>query len=86
MVGAELRDQFQHRLQIVDAFRVALRLPGQAVPAQEVRHFSRESRVDEAHAGAIEPGIADHRQLGLERPFRLIGQPPLHRPQRLQNA
>ncbi len=86
VIGAELGDQLEHRFQVVDALRVALRLPDHAMRAQEARHLAREGRIDEADAGAVKPGIADHRELGLQRPFVLIGQPPLHRPERLQDA
>ena len=45
-----------------------------------------EIRIDEPDAGAVEAGVADHRKLGLQRPLRCIRPPPLHRPERLQDA
>ena len=86
VVGAKPRHQLQHRLQIVDIGRVALRLPDHAVVAQEGSDFGGEIRVDEPDAGAVEAGVADHRKLGLQRPLRFIRPPPLHRPERLQDA
>jgi len=86
VVGPKPRHQFQHRFQIVHIGWVALRLPDHAVPAQKVGDFHSKSRIDEADAGAIEAGVADHRKLGLERPLRCISPPPLHCPERLQHA
>ncbi|VIO79966.1 hypothetical protein CI1B_83000 [Bradyrhizobium ivorense] len=86
VIGAELADQIEHRLQIVHRLRIALRLPDHAVRMEEARDLAREGRIDEADAGAVKPGIADHRELGLQRPFVRIGQPPLHRPERLQDT
>jgi len=57
-----------------------------AVRAQEGGDFGGEAGVDEADAGAVEAGVADHRKLGLERPLRCISPPPLHCPERLQDA
>ena len=42
MVGAEPRHQFQHRLQVVDIGRIALRLPDHVVAAQERGDFAGE--------------------------------------------
>jgi hypothetical protein len=86
VVGANPRHELQHRFQIVDVGRVALRLPDHLVRAKEVGDFLRERRIDEPDAGAVEAGVADHRELGLQRPLRFIRPPPLHRPERLQDA
>jgi hypothetical protein len=56
------------------------------VIAQDMRDLGCEGRIDEPDAGAIEASVADHRQLGPKRPLRLIGESPLHRPERLQDA
>ena len=86
VVGAKPCHQFQHRFQIVDAGRIALCLPDHPIRAKEVGDFLREIRIDEPDAGALEAGVADHHKLGLQRPLGCIRPPPLHRPERLQNA
>jgi hypothetical protein len=72
VVGAKLCHQFEHRLQVIDRSGIALRLPDHAVCPQKTGRLAREIRIDETHAGAVKPGIADHRELGLKRPLRLI--------------
>jgi hypothetical protein len=54
------------------------------VVAQEGSDLPGEIRIDEPDAGAGEAGVADHCKPGLQRP--LIRPPPLHRPERLQDA
>jgi hypothetical protein len=80
------RHQFQYRFEVIDAGRIALSLPYHSVPAQEVGDLGGESSIDEADAGTIETGVSDHRELGLQRQLRFISPPPLHRPERLQDA
>ena len=63
VVGAEPRHQLQHRFQVIDIGWVALRLPDHAVRAQERGDFGGEAGVDEADAGAVEAGVADHLEL-----------------------
>src|SRR5712671_4829396 len=65
VVGAQPRDQIEHRLQIVDTGRIALRLPDHPVRAKESGRLLRETRIDEPDTGAVEAGVADHRELGL---------------------
>jgi hypothetical protein len=56
------------------------------VVAREGSDLPGEIRIDEPDAGAGEAGVADHCKLGLQRPLRCIRPPPLHRPERLQDA
>jgi hypothetical protein len=63
VVGAEPCHEVQHRLQLVDRPRVALRLPGQAMVAQEACGLRRECRIDKADPRPVEAGIPDHREL-----------------------
>jgi hypothetical protein len=42
------------------------------VGPQETGRLASEIRIDETHAGAVKPGIADHRELDLKRPLRFI--------------
>ena len=83
MIGTELLDVLQDRLEVVDRLRIALRLPRHAVGAQEIRHFLGVVVIEEAHAATVEPGVADHFELLLQRPFLTVGTPALHGPQRL---
>jgi hypothetical protein len=69
--------------QVVDGLRIALRLPRHAVCAQERRDLRDERPIDEAHAAAVEAGVADHLQLLVERPFVPVRTPPFHGPHRL---
>jgi hypothetical protein len=80
VIGAEFAHQRQRRLQVLDAARIALRLPLHAVRAQEAGHLARVVGFDEADAGAVEPGVADHRQPLGQRPLHAIRPTPLHRP------
>ena len=70
MVGAQLLDVLQDRLQVVHRLRIALRLPGHVVRAQEVGDLLRVLVVEEAHARAVEAGVADHLELLRESPLR----------------
>ena len=81
MIGTEFADQFQNGRKVTDRLRIALRLPGHAIRPQEAGHVARIGRIDEAHAGAIESGIADHGQLFFQRPFQPVRPPPLHGPE-----
>jgi hypothetical protein len=81
VVGAEFGCQVQHRRKVGDALRVALRLPGHAVCAQETGHVAGIAGIDEADAGAVEAGIADYCQLLVQRPFDALGAAPLHGPE-----
>ena len=51
--------------------------------AREPGHVAGEGGIDEAHAGTVEAGIADHLQLSLERLFHAIRTAALHGPERL---
>ena len=59
VIRAEFAHQRQYRCQIGDGARVALRLPGHGVGAQKVGDLPRIGRIDEAHARAVETGVAD---------------------------
>ena len=48
--------------------------------AREACRFRRKGWIDEADAGYDGAGVADHLELDMERPLRLIREPPLHRP------
>jgi hypothetical protein len=83
VIGAELGHVRQDRPQLLDAARIALRLPAQARGAELSRHLANVVAVEEAHACAVEAGGMDHVQLLVERPLEPVGATPLHRPQRL---
>ena len=80
MIGAQFLHQRQHRLQVVHALGIALRLPGHAMGAQEAGDLAGERRIDEARAAAVKAGIPDHGQFFGQRPFLAVGTAPLHRP------
>jgi len=83
VVGAELAHVLDDRLEIVHDLRITLRLPRHVVCTQEVGDLFSILVVEEAHARAVETGVADHLQLLLERPFEAVGAALLHGPQRL---
>ena len=60
VIGPELLDVLQDRLEVVDRLRIALRLPRHAVGAQKIRHFLGVVVIEEAHAATVEAGVADH--------------------------
>ena len=86
VIGAQLRYEIEHRLQVVDRSRIALSLPDHPVIAQEAGGLGGEGGIDEAHAGTAEASVADHLELRLQRPFGGVCATPLHGPERLQNA